>query len=573
MTNKRAILWLAVVLVMLLAAHVVLHFKGVTNRTVVQRTHLREVSPDQAFRVSVVRRDSPQTLLVRTRSWRIVEPYAAFADEHTVLKMLDALTTAEIDAATSDQELLRLGRTREDFGLVTPRVRVTVASRKGDVEYAFGSVTPSGEGCYVAVSGESMVYVVSSNVFSAVDLPPEGFRRRAVFSVDADVAVSLDVKRGTGSFMRFIREGELWRMIQPREASASALRIKKLLDGLMSATVSDFIWPTGAPDEPTEATSALLAGYGLDPESAVTVTAKCTDGIDRQISFGKEASGGLVYALIQSGSAIVTMPAALKDAALAGISDFTDTRLFPLDASAMTRVSVTDGETVYLLARGEDGAWLLDAPVRAATDAPSVSAFLDRICRLHLDNVASNGVTVAVTPGDKPMTVSRDAALGDFRLEDLRSREIIRVDPSSVRRIVVTDSRALMPTAVVHDADRRAWNVESSGRPGVASEQDILKLLDALNPLRANRIVKLKVTAADLRLYGLDEPWLTVAIDRRADDAVRRNILIGGETWGGRYATLGATDAVFVLSEETIRRLASPLVTEESEFHLKKGTK
>ncbi len=560
MTNGRALLWLTATLVLTASAHFILHFKGGVNRSLVQRTRLLDSSADQAFRISVDRKDTPGTLLVRTRRWRMAEPYAAIVDESAVLKMLDALTTAEIEAATGDQELLRLGRTREDFGLTDPDVRLSVAGPGRETVISFGSVTPSGGGRYAAIDGEAAVFVVSSNAFAAVDLPPEGFRRRAVFSIGAESALALDVKRGSGSFMRFVREGELWRMIRPREASASAARVKRLLDGVMAATASDFIWPTGAADEPATATAALLAGYGLDPESAVTVTVKCTDGIDRQISFGKEASGGLVYALVQNAGAIVTVAAALKDAALAGISEFTDTRLFPLEESAITRVSVTDGGTTYLLARGDDGAWLLDAPVAAATDPASVSAFLGRICGLRSADAATNGVTVAVTPGDKPVTVSRDAALGGFRLEGLRSREIVRVDPSAVRRLVVTDAGSTEPTAVVHDSDRRTWNVESSGRPGVVSERAVSDLLAALDPLRAEWIVKLKVTAADLRAYGLDKPWLTVAVDRRTDDAVRRNVLVGGEAQGGRYATLGATDAVFVLSTETIRRLSSPLV-------------
>jgi multidrug efflux system outer membrane protein len=44
--------------------------------------------------------------------------------------------------------------------------------------------------------------------------------------------------------------------------------------------------------------------------------------------------------------------------------------------------------------------------------------------------------------------------------------------------------------------------------------------------------------------------------------AVRRNVLIGDRTEGGRFATLGATDAVFVLSDETVARLTAALVKE-----------
>lgn len=571
MKNRRAIVWLLLALSLTVVLHVLLSYKGDVNRALLQRTNLLESSAERASRLVVARRGAPESVLIRTRRWRLVEPYSAIVDERSVLKLLDTLMVAEIEDATGEQELLRLGRTREDFGLGDPCVRLTVSGPDISREISFGSMTPSGDGYYAAVAGEAAVYVVASNVFASVDLPPEGFRRRSLFPVGAESVQAFDIKRGTvasstertaGSFMRFVRDGDLWKMTQPKEAPAAAVKVRQLLSDVMSASAVDFVWPTGAAGEAATATGALLAGYGLDPESAVTLTAKCADGVDRQVSFGKEAREGQVYALVQNAGAVVTVDAALKDAALTEISEFTDSRLFPFEESAVSRVSVTDGETAYLLAKDESGAWLLDAPVAAATDAASVSAFLNRLFTLRLEDVATNGVTVSMTTNVPPVTVSRAAALRGFRLEDLRSREILKVEPSAVKRLVVTDSGKNRPTAVVYDRDRRAWNVESSERSGTVSPETVETLVSALNPLKAEWIVKLKVTASDLRAYGLDVPRFTVAVDQMKGEAIRRNILIGEEVQGGRYATLGATDAVFVLSNETIARLTAELVRE-----------
>ena len=87
-------------------------------------------------------------------------------------------------------------------------------------------------------------------------------------------------------------------------------------------------------------------------------------------------------------------------------------------------------------------------------------------------------------------------------------------------------------------------------------------VLSAINPLTALRVVRLKVSAPDLGAYGLDTPFLTIAIDQERADAVRRNILIGGETDGGRFATVGSADAVFVLSRESVEALSAPLVSD-----------
>ena len=66
--------------------------------------------------------------------------------------------------------------------------------------------------------------------------------------------------------------------------------------------------------------------------------------------------------------------------------------------------------------------------------------------------------------------------------------------------------------------------------------------------------------ASALAAYGLDRPFLTVAVDQDREDAVRRNILIGERTAGGRYATVGSSDAVFVISDDAVSRLAAAIV-------------
>ena len=43
------------------------------------------------------------------------------------------------------------------------------------------------------------------------------------------------------------------------------------------------------------------------------------------------------------------------------------------------------------------------------------------------------------------------------------------------------------------------------------------------------KIVKIKVASADLKACGLESPRLTIAVDQDRDDAVRKNLLIGGD--------------------------------------------
>lgn len=564
MKNRRAILYLALALVVVVGIHILLSYKGGTGAALVQRSSLLDKALSTATKLEFSRSGRPDITIEKSAAgeWRMTAPYPASVDERTISRLIDTLAFGEIDDRTTDEALLRLGHSRRDYGLDEDSALRLTVSAGADSPHLSSTIligTQSTAGVYAAVEGEDAVYVVPTNVLGAVDMPPEGFRQRSVFTGWADAVVALDVKDGQGSFLRFVRDGESWTMRSPSKANANAAKIRKLLDDLSAAEIVDFMWPTGAKGEGTIATVSLLAGYGLDPDTAVTLTLKCTDGADRQVSFGKNARDGLVYALVQNAEAIVTVDGALRDQAIAGASEFTDSRLFTMERSAISRLSIGDGDANYLLSRGEDGAWRLDAPVAAPTDSASVNRLLDSLLALKSADLAHEGVTIGVSTSAPPVTVSREA-LGHIRLEDLRSREIMSIDPANVRRLVVA-RKGEKPTAIVHDKDRRTWNIEQSASSGAADADAIDAILGTLNPLEAQSIVLLKVSAADLRNYGLETPTLSIAIDQERDDAVRRNLLIGDSApTGGAFATLGATDAIFILDAAVVSRLTKPIV-------------
>lgn len=560
MKNRRVIFYLSLALMVVMGAHVLLSYKGGTGRALVQRSNLLDQEFVSATHIQLSRMGKPDIAIEKGSEWRMTAPFSASVDARTIEKIFDTLAFGEIDDRTTDQELLRLGHDRRDYGLDDEsalKFTASLGASSASATILIGTQSPAG--VYAAVEGEDAVYVVPTNVLAVVDLPPDGFRQRAVFPALSDAVVAFDVKNGAGSFLRFARDGETWIMRSPSPVNANASKIKKLLDDLSAAEAVDFIWPVGARGESTSATMSLLVGYGLDPDTAVTLTLKCSDGIDRRISFGKTARDGLVYALVQNAEAIVTVDASLRDQAIAGTSDFTDSRLFTMERSSVSRMSVADGDTNYLLSRGDDGAWRLDAPVAAPTDAATVNILLDRILDLRTADIEHDGIVVGVSTSSAPVSVSREA-IGHIRLEDLRSREIMRIDPQNVKRIVVTP-RGGKPSAIVNDKDRRAWNVEQAPIAGAADAEAVDSILHALNPLDAQSIVMLKVSAADLRKFGLENPSFAIAIDQDRDDSVRRNLLIGDSApTGGAFATLGATDAVFILDSAVVSRLTQPIV-------------
>ena len=188
---------------------------------------------------------------------------------------------------------------------------------------------------------------------------------------------------------------------------------------------------------------------------------------------------------------------------------------------------------------------------------------VDKIVSLMAGDLDDSGVIVSVNTNGSPVTVSRDAIFGSMRPEDLRSRDVLSVEPSLVRRIVVTvGSDRTKATAVVCDRDRGEWFVESSAKSGTVDITNAEAICSLVKSLKAERIVHLKVTSSELRRYALDNPALTLAIDQSKKDMPRKNLLIGAKCNGGFYATLGASGTVFVLSEDAVKTISAPLVKE-----------
>ena len=559
MKNRRTILFLCLALAALVAAEVLLDASGRRTR-VATRTLLAEDAASSTA-ISLVRRTAPPTELAKEEgAWRLSRPFDAAAEAPVVLRLLDTLAQAPVEEAISDAELLKLGRARADFALEDPPLRVCLSNATRRLSIAFGLLTPSGEGVYAAPDDSDSVLIVPSSVLSAVDLPVDRFRRRRLFSQDAETLAAFDIRQPAGVVLPFVREGDGWR-VGPDKASAPL--VAKFLSGLLTAEAQLFVWPTGATNESRTASAALLTGYGLDPETAVTVTLKRAGGQNASVSFGKRADEKTVYAFVHGGGAVVTVDAALKDAASLDAADFSDSRLFPAAAEKAVSLTLADGETVVSLSRAASGAWRLDAPIAAPANAAAVAALLARLPSLTARDVDAAGVSVVLDEGAKPVFVRREVLFpSGVGLAQLRALDVVDFPPDGVRRLVSgSGARGEADVAVVFSRERRSWRVETAARGAVVSTAGVARVLKALSPLKAVRVERLKASAAELASFGLDCPSLRLAVDLDRADAVRRNVLVGARTSdGGSYATVGAADAIFVIPPDAVEALSAPLV-------------
>ena len=559
MTNRKSILTLLVLLLLLAAANVFLRYGLPESKAAGRQALVEDV--DGVCRIILERKGRQAVSLAKDdRAWRLVSPYAGSVDERVVMKFVDVLSMTPITDVIGESALLKLGRTRGDFSLDEPFLSVVLEFENGGQERLdFGSRTSLTNGVFVSIDGMDSVFVVPTSVLETVDVGAERFRRRALFTIDESSIVSFGIKRGTNPLMEFIRADAGWRV---KDVKASAQKVSDLLGKVVSASAESFVWPVGASNETEHASAALLVGYGLDPDAAVTVTVKGADGADRRISFGKEERNGRVYALVHGGTAIVTLPSSLRALADQDEGAFTDSRLFPVEARSVGSFSLSDHDVLYAFVRGKDGDWMLESPIVARADGETVNAVLSRILSLSNSDIVPAGeeLAVSVSTNTTKAIVSRTSVFGSMAPERLRSKEVLRIDPTLVKRIVRIAGEGGKSVSVLYDRERKVWNLENGGTDAVPDPKGINGVLSAIKSLSASRIEKLKVPAADLDDYGLDKPFLTVAVDQEVEEAVRRNIIIGKKAIGGRFATIGSSDAVFVIDDAQVNALSSDIV-------------
>ncbi len=559
MRNAKSIIILLTIIAVAAALDYFVYFgKGPSSTS--KRTTLVDFQ-SEAVSVRIERVGSPAVVLDRgLGGWRLTDPFASGADEQAVMKLVDVLTQTPVVEVISDSELLKLGRTRADFSLEEPVLTVTLTGMDKSVcRFMFGSATPTQDGVYASVEGVDAVFILGKPAFSFVDVRPDDLRQRSLLPLGGAWVTSFEIKREGIPLLEFLRTGAGWNVGSEK---ASSQKITEFIDDLTTASAVSFIWPVGSSNETDHATSSLLAGYGLDPDSAVTVTLNDINGKSRRLSFGKEADDGNVYALVQNGNAIVTVPSKLRDFARQDPVMFTDSRLFPVEARSVNGFSVSSDGSLYSLVRDKDGKWGLESPVVAPADQEASDALLSLILSLSpADVVKENGVAVSVLTNMSKVLIPRERILGKRTFEDLRSREMLKIDAPLVKRIVSTVGGKTPKTAsVVYDRERRQWNLDTEADGVAVNVKGVESVLSVINPLAAVRIEKLAVVAADLDDYGLDTPFLTVAIDQDSDETIRRNILIGKKTRGGRFATIGSSDAIFVISDATVSRLSASIV-------------
>lgn len=546
MKNRRAILFslaLSLVFALALAAISLLG----PSASAVPGVVLSSMNPDTISSVAIDRKTRDgrpiRISLARTGGkWLIDGPIKAEADAETVRRILDSVVFAEPQDVLSARDMKMLGRSLRDFGLEPPNLSVTFFAGGRQECYLFGRDTAVGGEVYAKRLGEGSVFTVSASVARELGRPLRELRRRNLFSFGAADISDIGLKNPGEPFSKLVRAGGGWRLSEPVDAPAD----KDVADGLANAICSARIVEYGRRGE------TVNVGLGAE-DGSYTISLRSPLGVIEKVVFGLPAGTNEVWALSPEGAA-VKVPAALLEMCRRCQRTLEDTRVFPVDAASVTSISVSEGFPAYMLSRrGPADQWRLVSPVDAPADAGSVELLLGRILSIRgvdVANVESNSLVVSVGTANTnfPVCVLSDAFLPEgARLADLRDRMLIRYPAEKVRRIRVS-------TAAGSEWEVRGPSLRA---PGDAVHSDLLALL--AKGIVAEGVETAMLRKDDFERYGFDRPSYSLAFELDDRESALRTLLLGSAApGGGRYATIGGSDAAFILSAATVSALTKP---------------
>ncbi len=541
--------------------------------------------------------------------WNLIQPVATGADAVEVMRFLDRLERAIVLDRLPLRDLRRRDLTLTDFGLAPPVGRVVVLGPLFRAEASFGVPTPSGDEVYTAVEGSGdAVCVTGRALFDAFPTSLENWRDRSLLREPSGKVAALEIRRPGVPFLKVVRDGDIWQLVQPITGRASSRAVGDAIAGLQSARIERFILAEGTngTDVASGDLRARLVFYGLDNETSVQAQVwESGNPVGARIRFGREVEGspGLVYALTPGDNSVVAVSNCALRSLPAGVGALRSLRLFDVSSGGLRRLTMQYAdETVELERReaGSTGFWRMKAPIQGDADGPTVEQLVSGVLALEAERLVdpeTGNAPVASEPLCRVEAVFADGVTQRVSVaQSVYNADCYDLTFTPLPTVFVVASSNMPPqiirkSGVLELADRtilalpahtirritvkgpdRQETVERKGGKGdeqwvagagTADAEVLREWADILSNWRAENVVRLGAGAQDAAAFGMAEPWLELTVDVASAEAVRRSVLVGRVAAdGGRYVSVRGHDVIYQVSAAVAALLERRLTRE-----------
>jgi hypothetical protein len=476
--------------------------------------------------------------------WRIEQPLRARASASAVNSILDELEFADRTRTLTEQELR--GMSLAEFGLATPRVRATLRTKTGPIQFVVGNDTPTKDALYIQLQGSKNVVVAPSTIYQRLDRTLDDLRDRLVMDFQPAAATRFEI-RSADRVIEVVKSASganaepRWALTRPLAARADQRKVNGLLSDLNGLRILDFV-----SEDPKD-----LHTYQLDePERELTVW---SGESGKTLLLGRAVTNNpnRVYAKLKSADSIFTVSAASGQRFAVQANDLRDARVLTFAEDDVRGVDLIRGTERISLTR-TDSTWTITAPTPVAAEDSAVQTLLGHLKTLSakqftadvatdLDKygLAAASVTVSLHNGgtniltqllvgaedasnavrfvkraDEPFVYGVDTNLDAWLPPSylaLRSRRVADLKAEQIDTLTVESAAARV---VVERGPDKTWRLVEPSE-GVLDNDALQQVIGGLGQLRAEEFVQ--EGRGNLVAYGLDQPQrvLTMGVGER----------------------------------------------------------
>ena len=200
--------------------------------------------------------------------------------------------------------------------------------------------------------------------------PEPGASNEKLFPVDPKAVLAITIRNSSGETVTCQREGDSWRITEPKKLAADGTAIEAMLTSLVGTSVDQVVDPK----------PAALHDFGLDIPSVTFEVTSSTKPEKFNLSLGDETptSGGL-YALVAGNPRVITVASHLKSTLGKNAFDLRDKRVVSIPSGQINRIDVVSKSDRWTLAKNPQGIWDLVLPPAVRADRFAAEGIVSRI--------------------------------------------------------------------------------------------------------------------------------------------------------------------------------------------------
>ncbi len=332
-----------------------------TNEATQASTKVLKLDRDKVTGISI--RNSGTQLELRKKDgiWNMEQPLTDLGDSAAIEQLLGLVANLRHDSKinlTPGKEAEQL----KDFGVAESELSLKLKPESGsELELLVGKDSAIEGKIYVRQKGQNAVYVVRNDLRTQLIKKTDDFRDHRLSAIPFQSVQKITVKTNEGE-IDLERQNQHWNILKPLRARAADAKIKDLLAGVLTATVSQFHPETPTPEQSLAEPRATVTLQVEGQKEPVILQVGATPS--------GEENKDKTFAKISTRKAVTVIPNKALDPILkARPNDLRDRKLLRFEPDIVDRITIQNAASPPILLARKGETWVRkdgdkEAPVR-----------------------------------------------------------------------------------------------------------------------------------------------------------------------------------------------------------------